>query len=76
MFVIPKEPKVVGLLTRKDVCKEHAQLVLGEKANTGLLGNAEGAFDMISILVDFENRCVEKEANGIASISANGCPSQ
>eukprot|EP00210_Caulerpa_lentillifera_P000973 g938.t1 len=36
LFVIPAEPKIVGLLTRKDVIKDNAQLALGEKVNRGL----------------------------------------
>jgi len=35
LFVIPAEPKVVGVLTRKDVIKDNAQIALGEKANRG-----------------------------------------
>lgn len=33
LFVIPAEPKVIGVLTRKDVIKESSQLALGEKGN-------------------------------------------
>lgn len=33
LFVIPDEPRVIGLLTRKDVTKDNATLVLGEQVN-------------------------------------------
>ncbi|GMH33746.1 hypothetical protein BSKO_01580 [Bryopsis sp. KO-2023] len=33
LFVVSSRPRIVGLLTRKDVIKENAMLVLGEKAN-------------------------------------------
>lgn len=44
LFVVSSRPRIVGLLTRKDVIKENAKLVLGEKANKGLDdgGNIEG----------------------------------
>ncbi|GMH42780.1 hypothetical protein BSKO_10699 [Bryopsis sp. KO-2023] len=34
LFVIPDQPRVVGIITRKDVTKDNATLVLGEKVNT------------------------------------------
>ena len=50
LFVIPEEPKVVGVLTRKDVMKENAKLVLGEKVNAGLIGGDESEpNDLISV---------------------------
>lgn len=36
LFVVSHSPKIIGMLSRKDLTKENAMLVLGEKANMGL----------------------------------------
>lgn len=36
LFVVPSHPEVIGIITRKDVIKDNAKLVLGEKFNQGL----------------------------------------
>lgn len=53
LFVVSSRPKVIGLLSRKDVIKENAMLVLGEKANMGLeeTGKVEGAQNMIRLAI-------------------------
>lgn len=33
LFVIPDQPRVLGVLTRKDLTKDNATLVLGEHVN-------------------------------------------
>lgn len=33
LFVIPEQPTIVGLLSRKDLTKENAMLILGEKSH-------------------------------------------
>jgi len=59
LFVIPTEPKVVGLLTRKDVIKENAKLVLGEKANAGLFGPSGGGNQSIWWISKSHGPCLD-----------------
>ncbi|DBB10920.1 TPA: hypothetical protein ACH3X3_007381 [Trebouxia sp. C0006] len=41
LFVGPPQPKVIGVVTRKDVAEANAKLALGRKANLGLTTNSD-----------------------------------
>lgn len=53
LFVVSSRPRIIGLLTRKDVIKENAMLVLGEKANmeTGKVEGMQVNLSTIAVLV-------------------------